>query len=727
MGLSMARTRTQQPSISLELGDSAPLGATWTGEGVNFAVHSSSAVRIDLCLFDAKGEKETARIMLPARTGDVWHGFLRLPHGIPGAVYGYRASGPYDPRRGLRYNPNKLLLDPYARRLAGRFEWNDALFGFKTAVPDLEPDPVDSAPWNYKSVVTDSHYDWGDDRPPAIPWRDTVIYELHVKGFTQRHPEVPEKLRGTYLGLAHPSVVGYLKRLGLTAIELLPVQAFVPERFLADKGLINYWGYNSMAWFAPAAEYAVSDPVGEFRTMVKALHAAGLEVIIDVVFNHTAEGNELGPTLSFKGLDNGSYYRLEPGDRRHYQNHTGTGNAIAIGHAAARQLVIDCLRYWAEEMHVDGFRFDLAPVLGRDEGWFRTDGEFFKAVRAEPALRYVKLIAEPWDIGPDGYQVGRFPAEWSEWNDKYRDAMRSYWKGDYASRGGFAERFAGSSDLFRHHGRRPTASVNFVACHDGFTLYDTMAYNDKHNEANLEDNRDGHNHNLSWNSGIEGPTSDAKVFDLRERRMRNLLATLLLSQGVPMLQAGDEFGRSQAGNNNAYCQDNAINWVDWELAELRAPLIAFVRQLLFIRRQSTGLRRDAFLKGARQPDRQHKDVSWWHMEGRELNDADWNDPGSLPIGVLIGHAFVDMHGHANGHILFLCNGGGSPVSFQLPRPASSTVWQVVFDTAYWQPSSPVSGPARTGTHQLDAYSCALLVDGDVPAAVRKSFALLSAS
>ena len=377
-------------------------------------------------------------------------------------------------------------------------------------------------------------------------------------------------------------------------------------------------------------------------------------------------------------------------------------------------------------MHVDGFRFDLAPVLGRDGYGFASEGEFFKSIRAEPALRYVKLIAEPWDIGPDGYQLGRFPAEWSEWNDKYRDAMRGYWRGDSQMRGAFAERFAGSSDLFRHHGRRPTASINFISCHDGFTLYDMVAYNEKRNEANLEDNRDGHNHNLTWNSGVEGPSSDAAVFDLRERRMRNLLATLLLSQGVPMLLAGDEFGRSQAGNNNAYCQDNAINWVDWELAELRAPLIAFVRQLLFIRRQSTGLRRDAFLKGARQPDRHHKDVSWWHPLGHELSGADWHEAGSQGIGILIGHAFVDMHGHANGHVLFLCNGGPSPVSFQLPLPSSSTVWQVVFDTARWQVSSAEPFPATTGGHQLESHSCALLVDGDVPAAVRRNFALLSA-
>jgi len=724
MDCNMASIDPLFSGAKLVLGEALPLGATWTGSGVNFAVHSSSAIRIDLCLFDAQGKHELVQLMLPARTGDTWHGFLPLPHGAPGIVYGFRATGPHEPARGLRYTPDKLLLDPYARQLAGRFEWNSALFAFNDKGSDEDGEFADSARYNYKAVVPDPEYDWGDDRPPATPWRDTVLYELHVKGFTKLHPDVPRDIRGTYLALAHPAVTTYLTRLGVTAVELLPVQAFVPERFLVDRGLTNYWGYNSIAWFSPASEYAVSDPRREFRDMVKGLHAAGIEVILDVVFNHTAEGNELGPTLSLKGLDNATYYRLEPHDAARYQNHTGTGNTLAIGHAATRRLVIDCLKYWAEEMHVDGFRFDLAPVLGRDGAGFATEAEFFRAVRDEPALRYVKLIAEPWDIGPDGYQLGRFPPEWSEWNDKYRDDMRSYWRGDAIRRGAFAERFAGSSDLFRHHGRRPTASINFITCHDGFTLHDLVAYNDKHNEANLEGNRDGHGHNLSWNSGIEGMTDDPVVLDLRERRMRNLLATLLLSQGVPMLLAGDEFGRTQAGNNNAYCQDNELNWVDWSLARQRASLVAFVRQLVFIRKQSTGLRRDAFLKGARQPDRFHKDVTWWHPDGREIRDGDWHEAGAQGMGVLIGHAFIDMHGHANGHVLFLCNSGPSSVPFTLPQPKGGAVWQMVFDTARRE-SREID--LEAGVHPLAPHSCALLVDGAVPAAIRRRFAVLAAT
>ena len=477
-------------------GSPEPLGATWTGEGVNFAVHSSGATSVEVCIFDASGQHEIRRLALPERSDNVWHGFLPTPHGVPGLIYGLRAHGPYDPPHGLRYNGNKLLLDPYARALAGKFEWNPALLGHGESD---RPDPADSAPYNYKARVIDSAFDWGDDIAPSVPWRDTIIYELHVKGFTKLHPLVPERERGTYLGLARPEVIAHLKQLGVTAVELLPVQAFISEKFVADKGLVNYWGYNPLAWFAPEPQYALDDAVGEFKTMVKALHTAGIEVLLDVVFNHTAEGNETGPTLSLRGLDNAMYYWLEPKALAQYVNRAGTGNTLAIGHNATRDLVIDCMRYWVEEMHVDGFRFDLAPILGRDSGRFRTDASFFKAVAAEPSLRYVKLIAEPWDIGPEGYQLSRFPAGWSEWNDLYRDTLRSFWRGNPGILGNFAERFAGSSDLFRATGRRPTASINYAACHDGFTLYDATAYNDKHNEANLEDSRDGHNHNLSWN------------------------------------------------------------------------------------------------------------------------------------------------------------------------------------------------------------------------------------
>jgi isoamylase len=704
-------------------GAAAPMGALWTGDGVNFAVYSSGATKVELCLYDANGEHELARLPLPERTENVWHGFLPHPHGAPGLVYGFRVHGPYDPAHGLRYNPSKLLLDPYARALAGRFEWNDALFGqvMEEGVPRM--DTRDSAPYNYKARVIDGKFDWGDDRPPAIPWRDTAIYELHVKGFTNRHPRIPEHQRGTYLGLAHPEAIEHIKRLGVTSVELMPVQAFVPERFLVEKGLVNYWGYSTLAWFAPAPQYAIDDAVNEFKTMVKALHAAGIEVILDVVFNHTVEGSELGPTLSLRGIDNVTYYKLDVMDPSKYVDRTGTGNTLAFGHAAVRRMVIDCMRYWVEEMHVDGFRFDLAAVLGRDDGRFRTDASFFKEVAAEPSLRYVKLIAEPWDIGPDGYQLSHFPAAWAEWNDLYRDTIRGFWRGNPGILGNFAERFAGSSDLFRASGRRPTSSINYVACHDGFTLYDVTSYAEKHNEANLEDNRDGHNHNLSWNCGVEGPTDDPEVIELRERHVRNMLATLLLSQGVPMLQAGDEFGRTQQGNNNAYCQDNELSWIDWDLAARRSWLTAFVRQLLALRKLAPGLRRDTFLKGARQVDREHKDVSWRHPLGHELTAADWHDGSARAIGVLIGHAFTDPHGVPNGHLLFLCNAGDERVEFKLPEPRTGVVWKTIFDTSKWRANDLGDRIAAGNICSVHPHSCVLLADGNAPPSVRAGFSV----
>lgn len=709
--------------VVLQPGAPQPLGATWSGEGVNFAVFSSTATRVELCLFDEEGAHEIARIALPESTEGVWHGFLPAPHGHEGLVYGYRVHGAYDPLHGTRHNPHKLLIDPYARSLAGTFKWDRALLGYGPDADEETPDLQDSAPFNYKARVIKDDFDWQEDRPPAVPWRDSVIYELHVKGFTKLNPRVPPELRGKYLGLAHPEVIAYLKHLGVTAVELLPVQAFAPETFLLDKGLVNYWGYNSIAWFAPALEYANDDALREFKTMVKALHEAGLEVIIDVVFNHTAEGNELGPTLSLRGFDNACYYRLDPNNPRHYINRTGTGNTLALGHAVARRLVIDCMRYWVEEMHVDGFRFDLAAVLGRDDGRFRTDASFFKAVAAEPSLRYIKLIAEPWDVGPDGYQLSHFPAGWAEWNDLYRDTMRGFWRGNPGILGNFAERFAGSSDLFRAAARRPTASINYVACHDGFTLFDATAYEQKHNDANLEDNRDGHNHNLSWNCGVEGPTDDVQIIELRERQIRNMLATLLLSQGVPMLLAGDEFGRTQRGNNNAYCQDNEISWVDWDLAAQRKWLTAFVRQLLTLRRRAVGLGRDTFLKGARQIDREHKDVSWRHPAGHELTAADWHDQDARAIGVLIGHAFSDPHGTPNGHLLFLCNASTQPIEFKLPESKTSVVWQTVFDTARWR-ANDLGERVHAGRQlQVGAHSCVLLADGDAPSSVRMGFTL----
>jgi glycogen operon protein len=703
--------------IALSAGAPAPLGATWTGEGVNFAVACDGAQQVELCVFDETGEREVARAPLPDLQHGVAYGFLAAPLGAPGLIYGYRVSGPYDPAHGLRFNAHKLLLDPYARALAGAFTWDDALFGFEGEETDNRLDARDSAPFVYKARVIDASFDWSGDHPPATPWRDSVVYELHVKGFTQRHPDVPEPFRGKYLGLAQPIVIAHLKRLGVTAVELLPVQSFISERALLERGLRNYWGYNPLAYFVPAPEYAVTDPVVEFKQMVKALHAAGIEVILDVVFNHTVEGNQLGPTLNLKGLNNPGYYRLDPQHPRHYQDRTGCGNTIAIGHAPTLQLVIDCLRYWVEEMHVDGFRFDLAPVLGRDDGRFRSESSFFKALAEESSLRYVKLIAEPWDVGPDGYQLSRFPPGWSEWNDLYRDTMRGFWRGNPGDLGRFAERFAGSSDLFRSSGRRPTASVNYVACHDGFTLYDCVAYNDKHNEANGEDNRDGHNYNLSWNCGVEGESDDAKVRDLRQRQLRNLLGTLLLSQGVPMLQAGDEFGRTQLGNNNAYCQDNAIGWVDWSRASEHASLTDFVSALLALRRRSQGLRRDTFLKGARQADREHKDVSWRHPLGHELNAGDWHDPEARAIGVLIGHAFADMHGDANGHLFYLCNASDAPITFKLPPALRDVRWQVVFDTARWQAQDHAQRTVSGDSYELAPHSSVLLADGYAPASL----------
>ncbi len=710
---------TDYTAAQLQPGTAAPLGATWTGDGVNFAVYSAGATRIELCLFDERGEHEIARLALAERTENVWHGFLPAPLGVPGLVYGLRAHGPYDPMHGLRYNGAKLLIDPYARSLLGQFQWHPSLLGHSVEDPNEKTaDTTDSAPYNYKARVIDGVFDWGDDRPPAVPWRDTVIYEAHVKGLTKLHPSVPEHQRGTYLGLAHPDVIGHLKYLGVTAVELLPVQAFVSEKFLLDKGLVNYWGYSPLAWFAPALQYAIGDAVTEFKTMVKALHAAGIEVILDVVFNHTVEGNESGPTLSLRGLDNASYYKLEPTSPGRYINRTGCGNTVAFGHAAVRKLVIDCLRYWVEEMRVDGFRFDLAAVHGRDNGRFRTDAAFFKEVAAQSSLRYTKLIAEPWDIGADGYQLGHFPSGWAEWNDLYRDSARGFWRGNPGILGNFAERFAGSSDLFRASGRRPTASINYVACHDGFTLHDATAYEEKHNEPNLEDNLDGHNHNLSWNCGEEGPTQDPAIIELRQRQIRNLFATLLLSQGVPMLLAGDEFGRTQRGNNNAYCQDNEISWIDWSTAPDRASLVDFVRQLLAFRREAQGLSRDTFLKGARNVDREHKDVSWLHPSGHELTTEDWNDPHARTLGVLIGHAFNDPHGTPNGHLLFLCNAGDAAVDFRLPQAKTGAHWQVVFDTARWHVNELGDHLAAGERCVVSFHSCVLLADADVPPSMR---------
>jgi glycogen operon protein len=633
----------------IQTGSPRPLGATWTKRGVNFALFSSHATRVELALYDAVTGAETARCDLPGHTGDVWHGSLAARRAGPGTSYAFFVHGPNDPDEGHRFDATKPLLDPYAR--------------------DVAPGgPL-------RARVVDGQFAWDSDRPPAIPWRESVIYELHVKGYTQLHPGVAERWRGKYLGLTAAPVLAHLKSLGVTAVELLPCQAFVSEQFLQDRGLTNYWGYNSVAWFAPATQYAVADAGVEFKTMVKALHAAGIEVIIDVVFNHTAEGNEFGPTLSLRGIDNSVYYRLIRTDPRYYENVTGCGNTVNCEHPAVRGLVIECLKYWVDEMHVDGFRFDLGTVLARDGNGFNENSAFFKAVRAEPSLAYTKLIAEPWDVGLGGYQLGRFPAGWSEWNDRYRDTMRGFWRGDGGKCGEFAERVAGSSDIFRHNGRKPTASLNFVTAHDGFTLADLVSYNERHNEANLENNADGTSHNLSWNCGAEGPTEDASIRALRKRQQRNLLATLFLSQGVPMLQAGDEFGRTQRGNNNAYCQDNEISWVDWRELERSADLVEFVRLSAAVRRQHAEFRRETFLKGTASRAGA-KDVTWLHPRGAEMTHTDWLDGNLRTLGIWYGRG-----NSAAGRLLVLVNASHTDQAFALPAAPSGTIWRRRFDTA----------------------------------------------
>mgnify|MGYP005812479159 CR=1 FL=1 len=648
-----------------------PRGASWDGMGVNFALFSELAEKVELCLFDASGRHEVQRIALREQTDQIWHAYL--PQARPGQLYGYRVHGPYRPKDGLRFNPHKLLIDPYARAITGELRWHDALFGYRVghADGDLSFDRRDSAPYLPRCKVVESAFTWGDDRPPAVPWHETVIYELHVRGFTMQHPAVPPALRGTYAGLASAPVVEYFKRLGVTTIELMPVHAFVDDRQLLERGLRNYWGYNTIGYFAPERRYSASGKVTEFKTMVRTLHAAGLEVILDVVYNHTAEGNELGPTLSFRGIDNASYYRLVPDAPRHYQDFTGCGNTLNLQHPRVLQLLMDSLRYWVTEMHVDGFRFDLASALARELYEVDRLSAFFDVLRQDPVLSHVKLIAEPWDLGSGGYQVGNFPAGWAEWNDKYRDTMRAYWKGDGGKIGEFAQRFTGSSDLYNRSSRRPYASINFVAAHDGFTLADLVSYNEKHNEANGEDNRDGHSHNLSWNCGAEGPTDDAAVLALRARQQRNFIATLLLSQGVPMLLAGDEFGRTQQGNNNAYCQDNAIGWVDWSPAPGRDALFDYTRALLALRRDHPVFRRRDFFQGRPLYGSGVRDIIWLRPDGSEMTEEEWRLDYARALAVFLagdGLADVDARGRPlrDDHFLLYFNAAAEGVVFSLP-------------------------------------------------------------
>jgi isoamylase len=666
----------------LSPGQPYPLGATHDGFGTNFAVFSEVAERVELCLFHARGREE--RIALPEVSGSVWHGYA--PDVVPGQRYGFRVHGPYDPGRGLRCNPHKLLIDPYATAVVGELQWDEAVFGYRFGDPDGAPNARNSQRFVPRSVVTQPFFEWGNDRPPRIPWHETVIYEAHVKGLTMGHPDVPPELRGTYSGVAHPAVVQHLVDLGVTALELLPVHRFVSEHHLIERGLTDYWGYNSIAYLAPHDAYA-SVPgervVPEFKRMVRTLHEAGIEVILDVVYNHTAEGNHLGPTISLKGFDNPAYYRLVDGDPRYYMDYTGTGNSMNMRHPHVLQLIMDSLRYWVTEMHVDGFRFDLAATLARELHDVDRLSTFFEVIQQDPVISQVKLIAEPWDVGEGGYQVGNFPALWSEWNGAYRDTVRDYWRGADATLPEFASRFTGSSDLYQSDRRRPSASINFVTAHDGFTLRDLVSYEQKHNEANHEDNRDGTDDNRSWNCGVEGETDDPDVLALRARQQRNLLATLLLSQGVPMLLGGDEFGRTQHGNNNGYAQDNEISWFDWD--KIDDELLTFTQQLVALRREHPVFRRRRFFEGRAVRGERFFDIAWLTPDGELMSDEDWQSGFAKSLQIFLngdGLASTDERGElvTDVSFLLLLNAHHEPLTFRAPPEGPPEPFVVVFDT-----------------------------------------------
>ena len=670
-------------------GKAYPLGATWDGKGVNFALFSAHAEKVELCLFDSSGQREIERLALPENTDQIWHGYI--PGLWPGTLYGYRVSGPYQPQLGHRFNHHKLLLDPYARQFYGVLHLRDEHCGYRVGDPkaDLSFDNRDNSREMLKCVVVDTSFNWEGDRPPEIPWSKTLVYETHPRGFTIRHEGIPHHLRGTFAGLSHPEIIKYLKALGITSVELMPVHAFVDDRFLADRGLRNYWGYNTLCFFAPEPRYLSSGELAEFKTMVKHLHDAGIEVLLDVVYNHTAEGNELGPTLSFRGIDNASYYRLHPDNRRFYINDTGCGNTLNITHPRVLQMVMDSLRYWVDEMHVDGFRFDLAVTLGREEHGYDRRGGFFDAIRQEPAFAAVKVIAEPWDIGPGGYQLGGFPAGTAEWNDRFRDTTRRFWRGDDGMLAKLAPNLLASSDLFEHDRRRPWASINYVASHDGFTLADLVSYNDRHNEANGEQNRDGHPYNFSKNHGAEGPSDDPAIQKIRLRQRRNLLATLLLSQGTPMLLAGDEFGRSQRGNNNAYCQDNEINWLNWDkIPAEEQEFQEFVRRLISLRRDHPVVRRPLFLHGNKiSQSTRLRDIDWIGSGGGALSDAYWQEPKARCFGMLLAgdagdHFTPDGYPETDDTLLILFNAGPNPLPFRMPAAANANQWRCLLDTAH---------------------------------------------
>ncbi len=663
----------------LQPGSPYPLGATFDGLGVNFAVFSANADAIELCLFDPAGKREIKRFWLPECTDEVFHGYL--PDVEPGLLYGYRAHGRYEPEAGHRFNPNKLLLDPYARKLHGQIKWTDALHGYRIGHrrEDLSFDKRDSAPAMPKSMVVDDHWDWSRDRRPRTPWSETVIYEAHAKGLTKLMEEVPARDRGTYAALGHPAVIRHLQRLGVTAVELLPIQAFTQDRFLQEKGLRNYWGYNTLGFFAPEQAYMAGEHQDELRRAVHRLHKAGIEVIMDVVYNHTCEGSERGPTLSWRGLDNASYYRLVQDNPRYTINDTGTGNTLNMSKARVIQMVADSLRYWATSFGIDGFRFDLGLTLGREATGFDPGAAFFDVVRQDPILSRLKLIAEPWDVGPGGYQLGHFPPGFAEWNDKYRDTVRSYWKGDAGKRGDLAARLAGSGDLFDRRARRPWASVNFLVAHDGFTLADTVMYEDRHNEANGEDNRDGHDNNHSRNWGAEGPTDDPAINDARGRVMRSMLTTLLTSLGTPMLVAGDEFGRTQHGNNNAYCQDNEISWLDWQAAATPEgqQQIDFTARLTELRRRYPVLRAPTFLYGQDSPGHGVNDVEWWDERGQQLSAEDWQNPEGRAL--MMRRAIRNEAGDVEA-VSLLLNASSEPITFHLPPPENRRT--VLIDSAH---------------------------------------------
>jgi isoamylase len=676
-----------------------PQGATWDGTGANFSIYSEGATGVELCLFDEPWGGQCRTICIRESTGHVWHCYV--PGVRLGQYYGFRIHGPYEPEKGHRFNPAKLLIDPYAKALAGGVNWDAPVFGYELGNldADLRPDQQDDACAVPKGVVIAADFDWGNDRPPLTPLHDSILYEVHVKGFTARHPQIPEELRGTYAGLTHPVIVDHLKKLGVTAVELMPVHAFLDDKQLLDRGLKNYWGYNTINFFSPESRFSSTgnrgEQVGEFKSMVKSLHRAGIEVILDVVYNHTAEGNHLGPTLSFKGVDNATYYRLVADQPRYYMDYTGTGNTLNVRHPQVLKLVMDSLRYWILEMHVDGFRFDLAASLARELHEVDRLSAFFDIINQDPVISQVKLIAEPWDVGEGGYQVGKFPTLWAEWNGRYRDVVRRYWKGDGGQLAELGYRLTGSSDLYQRDSRHPTASINFITAHDGFTLQDLVSYNDKHNEANGEDNRDGTNDNDSWNHGVEGPTDDFAIQALRERQKRNFLATLLLSQGVPMLCGGDEIGRTQNGNNNGYAQDNETSWFDWNLDDRRRTLHEFVRMLIDLRKSHPNLHRRKFFQDRRidpeAPERQvnggaEVDILWLRTDGKEMTQEEWQAGWVRCIGLqLNGRTLDDVNqvGEAiqDNTFLLLLNPHHEAVRFTLPPPRPGTAWDLCIDTS----------------------------------------------